>query len=110
MELRWDRGTKVCSNSPGHMTKMAVMLIYGKNLEKNLLLLNQKADNLETLYAASGARVLTSSNDDPEIPLTYFTAMSNLIPYVCVWEKCKRQDFSEIIVVLDIKVGRYSFK
>ena len=24
-------GTKVCSNGPGHMTKMAAMPIYGKN-------------------------------------------------------------------------------
>ena len=44
-------------NSPGHMTKMAAMPLYGKTL-KNLLLRNQKADDLETWYAASGARVL----------------------------------------------------
>ena len=25
MELLWDRGMKVCSNGPGHMTKMAAM-------------------------------------------------------------------------------------
>ena len=43
----WDRGTKVCSNCPGHMTKMAAMPIYGKNI-KNLLLRNQKADELES--------------------------------------------------------------
>ena len=28
-----DRGTKVCSNGPGHMTNMAAMPIYGKNLK-----------------------------------------------------------------------------
>ena len=55
-----DRGTKVCSNGPGHMTKMAAMPIYGKNLKKNLLLRNQKADDLETWYAALGAQVLPS--------------------------------------------------
>ena len=38
-------------------TILAAMPIYGKNLKK-LLLRNQKADNLETWYAASGARVL----------------------------------------------------
>ena len=27
-------GTKVCINGPGHMTKMAAMPIYGKNLKK----------------------------------------------------------------------------
>ena len=37
MEPPWDGGTKVCSNGPGHMAKMAAMPIYGKNL-KNLLL------------------------------------------------------------------------
>ena len=47
MESPWDEGTKVCSNGPGHMTKMAAMPIYGKNL-KYLLLRNQKADDLET--------------------------------------------------------------
>ena len=26
-----DGGTKVCSNAPGHVTKMAAMPIYGKN-------------------------------------------------------------------------------
>ena len=52
----WDGRTKVCSNGPGHMTKMAAIPIYGKNY-KNLLLHNQKVDYLETRYAA-GARVL----------------------------------------------------
>ena len=47
-------GRKVCSKGPGHMTKMATMLIYGRHL-KNLLLWNQKADDLETWYALSGA-------------------------------------------------------
>ena len=59
MELLWDGGLNVCSNGPGHMTKMATMPIYGKNLKKNLLR-NQKADDLETWYAASGAQVLPS--------------------------------------------------
>ena len=56
------------------MTKMAAMPIYGKIL-KNLLLQKQKADDLETLFAASGARVLPNcSNDDRGLTLTYFTA------------------------------------
>ena len=56
MELPWDGGMKVCSNSPGHMAKMAAMPIYGKNL-KNLLR-NQKAYDLETWSVASGVQVL----------------------------------------------------
>ena len=35
--ILWDGGTKVCSNVPGHMTKMATMPIYGKNLIKSSL-------------------------------------------------------------------------
>ena len=35
MEPSWDRGTKIYSNGQGHMTKMATMPIYGKNLKKS---------------------------------------------------------------------------
>ena len=45
------------------------------------------------------------SNDDSGLTLTYFTARSNLVPYAFVWEKDKTMDFSETIVVYDIKVG-----
>ena len=50
VEPPWDWWTKVCSNGPGHMTKMATMPIYGKNL--NLVLGNQKAYDLETWFVA----------------------------------------------------------
>ena len=43
-------GTKVCINGPGHMTKMAAMPIYGKNLKH----LNRLADFHKTWYVASG--------------------------------------------------------
>ena len=56
MEPLRDGGTKVCSNDPGHMSKMAAI----KTL-KDLLLRNQWADDLETWYVASGAQVLPSS-------------------------------------------------
>ena len=35
VELPWEGGTKVYINGSGHMTKMAAMLIYGKNLKKS---------------------------------------------------------------------------
>ena len=34
MEPQLDGGTKVCSNGPGHMTRMAAIPIYGKNIKK----------------------------------------------------------------------------
>ena len=43
------------------------------------------------------------SNDDPGLTLIYFTARSNLALYAFVWEKRKTMDFSETIVVYDLK-------
>ena len=48
------------------------------------------------------------SNDDPGLTWTYFTARSKLVPYAFVWEKGKTVDFSESIVVCDVKVGKCS--
>ena len=45
------------------------------------------------------------SSDDPGLTLTYFTARSNLVPYAFVWEKGKTMDFSETIVVYDLKLA-----
>ena len=45
------------------------------------------------------------SNDDPGLTLTYFTARSNLVPNAFVWEKGKTMDFSETIVVYDLKLA-----
>ena len=78
---------------------------YMVKTSKNLLR-NQKNVDLETWYAASGARALPScSNDDPGLTLTYFKARSNLVPYAFVWEKGKTMDFSETIVVYDLKLA-----
>ena len=45
------------------------------------------------------------SNDDPELTLNYFTARSILVPYVFEWGKGKTMDFSETIVVYDLKLA-----
>ena len=61
MKLLWDGGTKVwkvCSNGPGHMTKIAPCPYMMKTLK--YLLRNQKTDDLEPWYAALSARVLSS--------------------------------------------------
>ena len=84
------------------MTKMAAMPIYGKNLKKIFFSGTKRP---MTLKLGMQHRVLEyyqiCSNDDPG--LTYFTARSNLVPYV---GKGKTMDFSETIVVYDLKVGR----
>ena len=97
MDPPWDGGTKVCSDGPGHMTKMAAMTIYGKNL-KNLLLWNQKAVDFETCYSAWVLKYYqVYSNDHPGLTLTYFMARSNLLPYAFEWEKGKTMDFQKLV-------------
>ena len=88
MELLSDGGTKVCSTVPGHMTKMAAMSIYSKNLKK---IFSSGTERPMTLKLRMQHWVLeyyqVCSNDDSELTLTYFTAWSNLVPYAFVWGK-----------------------
>ena len=61
----------------------------------------------ETWYVAYGTPAHHSfSNDDPGVTLTYFTARSNFVTKVFLWEKVKTVDFSETIAASDLKVGR----
>ena len=50
MKTAYNKLAKIYANCFGHVTKMADMPIYGKNLLKNLLLQNQRADDLGTWY------------------------------------------------------------
>ena len=79
---------------------------------KTLKIIFSRTKKLMTLKLGIQHQVLkyyqVCSNDDPGLTLTYFTARSNLVPYVFVWEKGKTMDFSETIVVYDVKVGRCS--
>ena len=73
---------------------------------KNLLLQNQKSYDLEIWHVALGLKLYkVYLNDDPGLTLTYFMARSNLVPYAFVWEKGKTMDFSETIVVYDLKLA-----
>ena len=46
------------------------------------------------------------SNDDTGVTLAYFTARSNLVTKVFLWEKMKTVDFSETIAASDLRIGR----
>ena len=50
--------------------------------------------------------IIVFSNDDPGVTLTYFTARSNLVTYVFLWEKVKTVDFSETSAASDQKGSR----
>ena len=108
-EPPWDVGTKVCSNGPGHLTNMAVMLIYSKKLKKSSSLA-PKADDLETWYATSGTRILPSFFKWwPWVDLGLFYGKIKFGSLCfCMGKKGKTMDFSETIVVYDVKVGRCS--
>ena len=83
MESPSDGGTKVCSNGPGHMIKMAATPIFKKIFSGTKRMMTLKLDMQH--------RVLeyyqVCSNYDTVLTLTYFTARSNLVPYAFVWGK-----------------------
>ena len=62
----------------GHMTKMAAMPIYDKNIKKIIFSATKR---LMTMQVGMQHWVLeyykVSSNDDPGLTLTYFTIRSN---------------------------------
>ena len=101
VESPWDKGTKVCSNNSGHMTKVAAMPIYGKNL-KNLLLLIQKAHDLETWYATSGTQVLQNLFTwrpcvDPDLLLWQGQIWALLLLCVCVGGELQQWIFRNLL-------------
>ena len=98
MESPWDGGTKVCSNDDqdGHH---AHIYCFSGTKRPMTLKLGMRHRVLEYYQICS--------NDDPGLTLTYFTARSNLVPYAFVWEKGKTMDFSETIVVYDLKLATY---
>ena len=93
---------KIYSNGPGHMTNMAAMPIYSKNLKKSSSQ-EPKGQWPWVLVCSSGTQVC--SNVDPGLTLTYFTTSSDLVPYAFICVIGKTMDFSEIILVYDIKVN-----
>ena len=88
------------------MTKMAIMLIYGKIPSKIFSGTGRPISTKLGMYHSGLQPVIVCSYDDPGVTLTYFTARSNLVTYALLWEKVKTVDFSETIAASDLKVGR----
>ena len=80
VEPPWEGGTKVCINGPGHMTKMAAMPIFGKNLKKSYSPgpAGRFPRNLVFMLHRGLLPIIVYINDDPGVTLTYLTARSNL--------------------------------
>ena len=83
----YDKLAKLHAKYFGHMTKMTATPIYGKKTFKNLLLQNQKADDLGIWYVAFGMGAYqVCSNEEPKLTLIYLTSRSNLLPNAFKWE------------------------
>ena len=99
------RGNESLFKRPGHMTKMAPYQYMVKTL--NIFFSGTKGPM--TMKVGMQHRMLeyyiVCSNDDTGLTFTYFTARSNLVPNAFVWEKVKTIDFSETIVVYDLKLA-----
>ena len=73
---------------------------------KNLPLRNQKADDLETSYAALGARSLLSLFKWwPKVDHDLFYGKVKFGPLLFCTGKGKTMDFSETVVVSDLKLA-----
>ena len=101
-------GTKAYTNGLSHMTKMAAMSVYGKNLSKYLLC-NTNADDLETWYLALNFWILPNLFKwCPWVDRDLFYGKVKFGPLCFCTGKVKTMDFSETVVVYGINVGRCS--
>ena len=84
-----NRGSKICSDGPDHMTKMAPMIIYCKNFKitffsRTTQLIGLKFD----MYQVTEYYQICSDGDS-RLTLTHFSLRSNLIPWDLEWENVK---------------------
>ena len=88
-----------------HMTKMAAIPIYGKNLKKIFLSGTKRPMTLKMgLLHRVFEYYQVCSNDDPELTLTYFTARSNFVPYAFLWKKVKEWIFQKLFLSMVSKL------
>ena len=90
------------------MTKMAAMPIYGKNLKKSSSLepKGQWPWNLVRNIGCSSTTKFVQTITWVDLDLFY--GKVKFVFYAFVWEKSKTMDFSETIVVYDVKINRCS--
>ena len=71
---------KICCHDAGHMTKMAAIPIYGKNLSK--IFFTGTGWPISTklgMWHRGLLPIIVCSNDDPGVTLTYFMLRSKLV-------------------------------
>ena len=86
---------KIYTNELGHITNMAAMPIYGKNLKKIFLSRTNRPMTLKlSMWHSLCEYYQGCSNYDPGLTLTHFMPSSNLVTLAFVWEKVKIIYFS----------------
>ena len=108
----WVRGTYVCTNCQGHLTKMATMPIYGKIPFKTFFSGTKRPHALKLCIQHQGSGptkfIQMVILGWPWHSLGAIRAKSNLLSYAFVWENVKTVDFIETIDFFELKVGTYS--
>ena len=106
----WGGGTKVCSNGPGHMTKMAAMPLYGKNLNKSSSLEPKCQWPWKLVCNIGYSSTLSFFKWWPCVDLYIFYGNVKFGPLCfCIGKRKKNNGFfSETILVYVIEVGRCS--
>ena len=106
MEPPWDRGMKVYSNGPGHMTKMATMPIYGKNLK------NSSSPEPKGWWPWNLIYSIGFSHNTRFIQMMTLGWPWPILRQGQIWclmllymGKCKTMDFSETIVIFYLKLA-----
>ena len=95
MRSPYNRLAKICTNCTGHMTRMAITPIYGKNPLNIFFSGTKRPMALGLGMWHWGYRPYQSStNYESRLTLTYFMARSNLIPNAVLWGKSKIVHFS----------------
>ena len=71
---------KICCYDASHMTKMATMPIFGRNLSKiHFTVTGGPISTKLGMYHRGLLPIIVCSNDDPGVTLTYFTLRSKLV-------------------------------
>ena len=88
------------------MTKMTAMHIYGINTYK--ILFPEFGGSISMKLGIKIQRlklIVSCSNDNPVLILTYFTAMSKFATSAFIWENVTTNDNLEIMASCDLKFG-----
>ena len=97
-----NRGSKICSNGSGHMAEMASIIPQ----ENTFFSRTTGFIAFETWYVASSDWVLLMcTNADPRLTLTYFSSVSNSVPWTFEWRKGETLYLSKTVLSCDMKVG-----